>query len=63
MVTVMRKKFTAVRLPLDTLERVDAYGQRLRREQPGLDVNQAVALRLLIAKGLEAVEEKPKKKH
>jgi len=50
------KTLTAIRLPDEMLARIDAFAERLQREQPGLDVNRAVAIRILIARSLQASE-------
>ena len=47
---------TGIRLPEDMLERIDAFAARVQKEQPGLEVTRAVAIRMLIALGLEAAE-------
>jgi hypothetical protein len=61
--TIMVNKLqTGIRLPEDMLARIDAFAARMQKEQPGLDVTRAVAMRVLIAKGLETVEQKKTKR-
>lgn len=50
-----------VRLPKDLLERVDAYAERLRAEQPGPAWKRSDVVRLLLARALDAAES-PKRK-
>lgn len=59
---MVQKTLTGIRLPAEMLDRIDDFAQRLQREQSGLEVNRAVAIRLLITRGLEAVEPKKKPK-
>jgi predicted DNA-binding protein len=59
---MVQKQQTGIRLPDELFARIDAYAERLRKEQPGLEVNRAMAIRLLITKGLDAVEQKKPKK-
>ena len=51
-----------VRLPKTLLDRVDAYAERLREEQAGPAWRRSDVVRLLLAKGLDGVEAKPRKK-
>ena len=51
-----------VRLPKTLLDRVDAYADRLREEQAGPAWRRSDVVRLLLAKGLDGVEAKPRKK-
>lgn len=51
-----------VRLPGALLARVDAYADALRREQPGPAWKRSDVVRLLLTRGLDAVEPKPRKK-
>lgn len=50
-----------VRLPKALLDRVDAYAERLRDEQPGPAWKRSDVVRMLLARGLEAVEPKARK--
>lgn len=43
-----------VRLPPELLARVDAYAQRLQRENPGVRVTQGAAIRQLLTLALDA---------
>ncbi len=57
------KSFVGVRLSDDVLERVDAVVERIRLEQAGLEVNRGGVTRMLVIKGLEAIEQqKPARK-
>ena len=47
-----------VRLPKALLERVDAYAERLRDEQPGPAWKRSDVVRLLLARALDSVEPK-----
>lgn len=47
-----------VRLPSALVDRVDAYAERLRDEQPGPAWTRSDVVRLLVARGLESVEPK-----
>ena len=51
-----------VRLPKALLDRVDAYAERLRDEQPGPAWRGSDVVRMLLAKGLDSVEVKTRKK-
>ena len=51
-----------VRLPKTLLDRVDAYADRLREEQAGPAWRRSDVVRMLLAKGLDTVEAKPRKK-
>ena len=46
----------AFRLPSVLVDRLDAYAERLRQENPGIRVSRADAVRLLLTRALEAVE-------
>ena len=59
---MVQKTLTGIRFPAEMLKRIDAYAHRLRTEQPGLEVNRAVAIRMLITRGLETVEQKKPKR-
>jgi len=48
-------KQIAIRMPKELLDRVDAYVEKLHR-QTGLRPSQAVVLKLLVERGLDAVE-------
>jgi hypothetical protein len=52
---MVQKKQTGLRIPEELLARVDAFAVRLQKEQPGLSIGRADAMRVLIQKGLEAV--------
>jgi predicted transcriptional regulator len=52
----------AFRLPNDLLQRVDAYAEQLRREEPGRSAPRAEAVRVLLIKALEAEGAAPPKK-
>jgi predicted DNA-binding protein len=47
---------TAFRLPVSLLERLDAYADRLRAEQPGINITRADVVRLLLSRALSEVE-------
>lgn len=49
-----------VRLPQDLSDRVDAYAERLRAEQPGPSWKRSDVVRLLLARALDAAEKSPK---
>jgi hypothetical protein len=49
-----------VRLPQAMLERVDAYAERLRKEQPGPAWRRSDVVRLLVARALD--QELPKRR-
>jgi len=51
-----------VRLPASLLERVDAYAERLKAEQPGPAWRRSDVVRLLMARALDAAEKPSKKK-
>ena len=59
---MVAKTFTGVRFPDDLLERIDAFAERVQREQPGLEVNRAMAIRMLVTMGLELAEQKKPKR-
>ena len=48
-----------VRLPASLVERIDAYAERLREEQPGPAWRRSDVVRLLVTRSLAS--EKPKK--
>lgn len=50
-----------VRLPKALLDRVDAYAERLREEQPGPAWKRSDVVRLLMSRALDAVEPKARK--
>lgn len=52
----------AVRFPQALLERVDAYAERLRAEDPGPAWKRSDVVRLLVTRALDAAEGKPRKK-
>jgi hypothetical protein len=45
-----------VRLPAGLLDRVDAYAERLREEQPGPLWRRSEVVRMLLIRALDAVE-------
>jgi hypothetical protein len=47
-----------IRLPADLRARIDKYGERLKREQPGPEWNRSDVVRLLLARALDAAEPK-----
>lgn len=51
-----------VRLPKALLERVDTYAERLRDEQPGPSWKRSDVVRLLLARALDSVEPRGRKK-
>ena len=57
-------KQVVLRIPLDLLERVDAYVDKLNRQTDRPRTSQAAVCKLLIERGLDAVEadEKPTRK-
>jgi hypothetical protein len=52
-----------VRLPKALLERVDAYAERLREQQPGPSWKRSDVVRLLLARALDAAEPKTQRKN
>ena len=48
----------AIRLPLDTIARIDAYAARLAREAGRLTPTRSDAIRLLLGRALDEVEKK-----
>lgn len=59
---VAQRKIVAVRLSQETLARIDRYVAQIKATTPGLDVTPSDAIRILIDRGLEAVEaERPTK--
>ncbi len=50
-----------VRLPKALLDRVDAYAERLREEQPGPAWKRSDVVRMLLARALDALEPKGRK--
>jgi predicted DNA-binding protein len=59
---MIQKRQTGLRLPEELLERVDAFAERLQKERPGLEVNRASAIRMLVTMGLEVAEQKKPKR-
>lgn len=49
-----------VRVPSALVERIDAYAERLRTEQPGPAWRRSDVVRLLIARGLDDSKRGPK---
>ena len=45
-------KQVAFRFPVKLLKELDAYAERLKKEQPGLNITRADAVRLLLTKAL-----------
>lgn len=56
----MPKKNTGLRLPSETLQRVDSYLDQLRKEPGWGGATQADAMRVLIDKGLKVAAERSK---
>lgn len=52
---------TAFRLPTDLLRRLDNHVKRLQDDSPGMKVTRADAVRMLLTRGLDEAEQKPKK--
>ncbi len=53
----MRKTtLVAFRLENELLKRIDAYGERLEKQTPGLKVARVDAVRILLVRGLSEVE-------
>lgn len=50
-----------VRVPSELVERIDAYAERLRDEQPGPAWRRSDVVRLLIARALDGAEPKRRK--
>lgn len=48
------KRQVAFRFPEDLLTRIESYRKKLSADMPGLDVNQATVVRVLIEKALAA---------
>ena len=48
------KRQVAFRFPQDLLTRIESYRRKLSADMPGLDVNQATTVRVLIEKALAA---------
>ncbi len=46
---------TAFRLQKELVKKLDAYGARLRSEQPGLEVTRADVVRMLLTRALKDV--------
>jgi predicted DNA-binding protein len=59
---MIQKRQTGIRLPEELYERIDAFAERMQKEQPGLEVNRAMAIRVLITMGLDGAEQKKSKK-
>jgi hypothetical protein len=51
-----------VRLPAAMMKRLDAYAERLRKEQPGPTWRRSDVVRKLLAEALDAAGEKPKRR-
>lgn len=49
----MATKQTAFRLPEDLVERLDAYAKQVERENPGMTVSRADAVRMLLTRALD----------
>ncbi len=54
---------TPIRLPEALRRRLDAYAGRLRREQPGITITRSDVMRLLLERGLDALEGKGGSSH
>jgi len=50
----MATKQVAFRLPLELVDRLDAFAERMKNESPGLRVTRADAARLLLTRALDA---------
>jgi hypothetical protein len=48
-----------IRMDTDLLERIDAYVDRMARDQPGTLPTRSDAIRVLIYKGLDATSQRP----
>jgi predicted DNA-binding protein len=59
---MIQKRQTGIRLPEELYERIDSFAARYQKEQPGLEVNRAMAIRVLITMGLELAEQKKPKR-
>ena len=53
----MATKQVAFRLPLELVERLDAFAARMEKESPGLRITRADAARLLLTRGLDDVDQ------
>lgn len=53
---------TAFRLPRELLKRLDAHVEQLRREQPGMTISRADAVRVLLGRALDEAERQQKRK-
>lgn len=60
--TMKQETQFVVRLTKDLADRVDAFGERLREEQPGPAWNRSDVVRLLLARALDAAEPTKKAK-
>lgn len=49
---------TAFRLPVALVKRLDAHVQKLKKEQPGLDVTRADVVRMLLTRQLDREEKR-----
>lgn len=54
----MKTVQVSFRLPADLVARIDAYAGRLTAENPGLEINRAIAARALIVQALDALDVK-----
>jgi sulfate adenylyltransferase subunit 1 (EFTu-like GTPase family) len=52
---------TAFRLPVDLIERLDKHVKRLQDAAPGMNITRADAVRVLLTRGLDEAEQKPRK--
>ena len=51
-----------VRLPNELLDKLDAYAKQLTKDNPGMKFTRADAERILLTRGLEGFDPKPRKK-
>ena len=54
----MATRQVAFRLPVELVERLDAFAEQMKAESPGLRVTRADAARLLLTRALDASEKK-----
>ena len=47
---------TGFRLPIELVERLDAYAEQLRKEQPGMTIRRADVVRLLLTRALDELD-------
>lgn len=59
-IDAMTTQQTAFRLPTELIERLDRYADQLNREQPGTSHSRADVVRILLTRGLDAVD-KPRR--